>query len=190
MARILGAAALAASPTVREMRAVPRPAQPAQQLRTSSVQLRVAPAREPASFVAWAQEQVSHEAAPSDEVRQLEQQLVTALRNRDAAQALTAASVLVYECPDHEVARRIKVRCAQQLRGATRAMPRPEAIPRMRIPWHELGGRNLAQRAAFLLSCIDGVSTVEQLIDVSAFSPLVAYDILDVLVRDGIVELT
>jgi hypothetical protein len=123
-------------------------------------------------------------------VRKLEDQLVEALREHDAARALTVASVIVYERPDHEVARRMKTRCAQHLRGATLVFPRLDAIPRMRVVWHELGGRNLPRRAIFMLACIDGVSTVEQIVDISAMSPLMAYDTLDLLVQGGIVELT
>jgi hypothetical protein len=154
--------------------------------------VRLAPPLEPATFVTWVQEQLAQESSlkTSDEVGVLEQKLVRALRDRNTAQALTLASVIVYQCPEHEVARRIKTRCAQQQRGATLAFPRSDAIPRMRLPWTELEGRNLPGRAAFLLSCLDGASTVEQIIDVSAMPVLLAYETLDMLVRDGIVELT
>jgi hypothetical protein len=160
--------------------------------RSSSVRLRVAPSRESATFLAWAQEQVtSTDHVPvSDEVRLLENRLISALRARDGAQALLLASAIVYSCPEHAVAKRIKARCAQQVRGATLAFPRHDAIPRMRLAWHEMAGRNLSRRAAFMLSCVDGFLTVEQLMDVSAMEPLVAYDTLDNLVRDGIIELT
>jgi hypothetical protein len=60
----------------------------------------------------------------------------------------------------------------------------------MRLAWHELAGRNLSHKAAYMLSCVDGFLTVEQLMDVSAMAPLAAYDTLDNLVRDGIIELT
>lgn len=159
--------------------------------RASSVRLRIAPLREAPSFLEWAREQVEHGETPtSPAIQALEEKLIDALRAHDSAQALTVASVLVYECPDHAVARHIKARCAAQLRGLTRAFPRHDAIPRMRLAWHELEERNLSHRAAFMLSCIDGFSTVEQLMDISAMPPLVAYDTLDILVRDGIVELT
>ena len=159
--------------------------------RASSVRLRLAPTREPPAFLDWAREQVEYAATPaSPAVQALEEKLIEALRAHDSAQALTLASVIVYECPEHPVARHIKTRCAAQLRGLTRAFPRHDAIPRMRIPWTDLGERNLSHRAAFMLSCIDGFSTVEQVLDISSMSPLVAYDTLDILVRDGIVELT
>jgi hypothetical protein len=169
----------------------PDPSLDEDESRGSSVRLRVAPARESATFLAWAQEQVvSSPMEVSEEVRRLENQLISALRARDHAQALLLASTLVYANPQHEVARRIKARCAQNLRGATKAFPRHDAIPRMRLAWYEMEGRNLSQRAAYILSCVDGFLSVEQLIDVSAMSPLVAYDLLDNLVRDGIIELT
>jgi hypothetical protein len=160
--------------------------------RASSIRLRIAPSRESATFLAWAQEQVTSTDAKvvSEEVRLLENRLISALRSRDVALALILSSSLVYQCPDHEVGKRIKARCAHQVRGATRAFPRHDAIPRMRLAWSDMVGRNLSRRAAFMLSCVDGHLTVEQLIDVSAMEPLVAYDTLDNLVRDGIIELT
>jgi hypothetical protein len=163
-----------------------------EEAQSSLVRLRIAPRRESANFVAWAQEQITatDHVVVSEEVRLLENRLIAALSAHDLAQALMLANAIVYQHANHEVAKRIKARCSQQLRGAPLAFPRHDAIPRMRVPWHELAGRNLSRRAAFMLSCVDGVSTVEQLIDVSALAPLLAYDTLDNLLRDGIIELT
>jgi hypothetical protein len=40
-----------------------------------------------------------------------------------------------------------------------------------------------------VLACVDGASTVEALVDVSALQPLVAYEALDWLIGAGIVAL-
>ncbi len=188
MARMLRPSALA----TRMPEAPPPGSAEEDESRSSSIRLRLAPVRDSSTFLAWAQEQVTSTTVQpvSEEVRLLENQLISALRGRDHAQALMIASALVYAHPEHEVGKRIKARCAQNLRGATLAFPRHDAVPRMRMAWYEMAGRNLSHRAAFMLSCVDGFLTVEQLIDVSAMAPLVAYDVLDNLVRDGILELT
>lgn len=160
--------------------------------RSSFTRIRIEPRRDATNFAAWVHEQITStdHAVVSEEVRALEHRLIAALSARDSAQALVIASAIVYQHPDHQVARRIKARCAQRVRGVTAAFPRHDAIPRMRVAWYELSGRNLSRSAAFMLSCIDGFLTVDQLIDVSAMAPLLAYDTLDTLVRDGIIELT
>ena len=109
---------------------------------------------------------------------------------RDLPNALTLASVLVYMDPENAIARRIKDRCAKQLDNArTRSFPRHDAIPRQRVPWSELSRRTLSRSEAFLLYCIDGKTTVEDIIDASAMPPLVAFETLDALIREGLVDL-
>jgi hypothetical protein len=164
---------------------------PAREQPGSSVRLRLAPTGEPRSFTAWAQESLSDDStAPvSEEVRKLEHQLVAALGARNGPQAMLVASTMVYRWPEHAAARRIKDRCAKHLRDTTIVFPRPDAIPRMRVAWHELAGRNLSRLAAYMLSCIDGSLRVEQVVDISAMSPLIAYETLDALAQEGIIEL-
>jgi hypothetical protein len=124
-------------------------------------------------------------------VRRTEERLLSAIKTSDLPNALTLASVLVYMDPSHAIAQRIKKRCANQMDSArTRAFPRHDAIPRQCIPWSELRRRTLSRSEAFLLWCIDGRSTVEQVIDTSAMSPLVAFETLDDLIREGIVDLS
>jgi hypothetical protein len=186
MARLLRPSATARAAEVDRQTVVD-----AEEARSSAIRLRIAPTRDSATFLAWAQEQVTATTTVplSEEVRLLENRLISALRARDNSLALLIASAIVYSCPEHEIARRIKARCAQR-RGATLAFPRHDAVAHMRLAWHDMEGRNLSRRAAYMLSCIDGFLTVEQLIDVSAMEPLTAYDTIDNLLRDGIIELT
>jgi hypothetical protein len=124
-------------------------------------------------------------------VLQAEQRLLEAIRNADLAGALTVASVLVYLDPSNELARRIKDRCAQQMEAKrTLSFPRPDAVPRQCVPWSELRRRTLSRSEAYLLWCVDGKSTVEQIIDASAMPPLLAFETLDALIREGIVDLS
>jgi hypothetical protein len=128
------------------------------------------------------------EALVSDEVRLLEDQLVNALRRGENARALMLASSLVYSNPEHVVARRIKSRCAQNMTADAIPFPSDDAIPVQCLDTSELAERNLSRRAAHMLSCIDGALTVEEVIDISALPQLVAYDVLDALVREGIID--
>ena len=124
-------------------------------------------------------------------IRQAEDRLLAAIRSRDLPNALILASVLVYMDPGNAIARRIKDRCAKQLDSArTRSFPRHDAIPRQRVPWSELSRRTLSRSEAYLLWCIDGRSTVEDIIDASAMPPLVAFETLDALLREGLIDLT
>jgi hypothetical protein len=127
-------------------------------------------------------------------VRLAEERLLEAMKAHDVAKALTLASVLVYMDPTHAVAQRIKDRCAKlpdhDGRARTRAFPRPDAIPRQCVPWSDLRRRTLSRNEAYLLWCVDGRSTVEAIVDASAMPPLVAFETLDSLIREGIVELS
>jgi hypothetical protein len=121
----------------------------------------------------------------------LEQRLLHAILEHDPAAALILASTLAYLDPTHEVARRIKSRCFKQLRSnVTREFPAYDAIPRVSLGWDAITKRHLSRHAAYVLACIDGASTVEVLVDVSALQPLAAYEALDSLISDGIVVLS
>ncbi len=126
-------------------------------------------------------------------VRLAEERLLEAMKAHDVAKALTLASVLVYMDPTHAIAQRIKDRCAKLPdhgdRARTLAFPRPDAIPRQCVPWSDLRRRTLSRNEAYLLWCVDGRSTVEAIIDASAMPPLVAFETLDSLIREGIVDL-
>ncbi|HLK39353.1 MAG TPA: hypothetical protein VKU41_21480 [Polyangiaceae bacterium] len=128
--------------------------------------------------------------APSDDVAELESLLLRAMKARDGAAALVLASRIVYVDPAHAVAQRIKSRCTQRIRAhCTREFPRADAVPRMLVTWQELKHRPLTREAAYLLTCVDGRATVEEIVDTSALTLLVAYEAFDGLVNDGIVAL-
>ena len=93
--------------------------------------------------------------------------------------------------PKPESAVRLRTVSAQQallvvdrLRGRkTRELPQLDAIPRRLVDWSALTGRGLSRETTYVLSLVDGVSTVETIIDASAMSPLVAHEVLDDLLR-------
>lgn len=155
-----------------------------------SSSMRVTPVSDRPGFLRWAHEQLAGttSAIPTAEIRILEDRLLSALRERDMERAMMLASSLLYSSPSHGVAWRIKTRCAQELRGSTFGFLRFDTVPKMRVRWESLAGTNLPRQTAFVLSLVDGHSTVEQLLDASSLPPLAAYDTLDTLLRDGIIS--
>jgi hypothetical protein len=62
-------------------------------------------------------------------------------------------------------------------------------VPRLAMPLHELRGRPLNHQAGFLLSLVDGVATLEELLDVCAMPRIDAMCILAELVAVGVLRL-
>ena len=62
-------------------------------------------------------------------------------------------------------------------------------IPRLAMQRSALTGLTLDHRAGFLLSCVDGGSTLEEIIDVSAMPRLEAVRLLYELVQEGVIEM-
>ena len=71
----------------------------------------------------------------------------------------------------------------------TRPSPHPLAVPRRLVDWGALVGRNLSKDAIYILSLVDGSSSVEAIIDASAIAPAVAYEALSGLLSAEIVGL-
>jgi hypothetical protein len=64
-----------------------------------------------------------------------------------------------------------------------------DQVPRLAVALHRLRGRSLDHQAGFLLSRVDGVSTLEVLLDLSAMPRLDALRLVAKLVDDGILRL-
>src|SRR5262249_44217095 len=64
-----------------------------------------------------------------------------------------------------------------------------DSVPRLLLERGSITGLALDHRAGFLLSCVDGTSTIEELIDVSAMPKLEAVRILYELVQEGVIEM-
>jgi hypothetical protein len=100
----------------------------------------------------------------------------------------SAASAPLHVDPTNDLARRIKLRCVERLRKRdTLELPVPSSVPRRLVGWGSLEGRGLSREAIYLFSLVDGVSTVESLVDASACSPLAAYEALASLLRLNLV---
>ncbi|HEY8088461.1 MAG TPA: hypothetical protein VIF09_11465 [Polyangiaceae bacterium] len=121
----------------------------------------------------------------------IETRLLVALQAGDAGSALLLASAMAYmDHPSNEVARRIKLRCVSRMRGKqTHVSPPLQAVPRRLVEWNALLGREFSRQATYVLSLVDGASTVEAIIDASAIPPLEAYEALDALLSEDIIGL-
>lgn len=64
-----------------------------------------------------------------------------------------------------------------------------DSVPQLLMQRSDLTGLALDHRAGFLLSCVDGTSTIEEIIDVSAMAKLDAVRILYELVQEGVIEM-
>lgn len=62
-------------------------------------------------------------------------------------------------------------------------------VPRLLVKHSAITALSLDHRAGFLLSCVDGGSTIEEIIDVSAMPRLDAVRILYELVQEGVIEM-
>ena len=118
----------------------------------------------------------------------LEGRLLRAVQASCNGAALMLASSLAYLDPEDEVARRIKARCAElEESPRAREFPRRKAIPRMHLGWNGVKEEMVSCQAAYMLTFIDGQSTVEVLVDASGLPPLTAYEAIDSLIGAGIV---
>lgn len=62
-----------------------------------------------------------------------------------------------------------------------------EEIPRVIVPPDQVRWLTLDHRAGFVLSCIDGYSSIEEILDVSGMSPLDALKVLHELLQQRII---
>jgi|SRR5580692_7297036 hypothetical protein len=75
-------------------------------------------------------------------------------------------------------------------RRPTRELPALDAVPRRLVEWDALREHNLSREKIYILTLVDGCSTLEDVIDASALSPLAAHDALEGLLRAEIVGLS
>jgi hypothetical protein len=68
-------------------------------------------------------------------------------------------------------------------------LPPTDRIPRLVVPLHELKSLSLDPESGFVLSRIDGISTIETLLDVSAMPRFEALRLVARLVDFGVIEL-
>jgi len=106
------------------------------------------------------------------------------------SRALDAATCVLSLDPHLEEAERYVAWCQQRLRGGTHAVTGSlSSIPRITVSLDQVCGMNLDHRAGFLLSCVDGYSTLEEILDVAGMPASDALAILDDLLEKNVILL-
>ncbi|MCC6555361.1 MAG: hypothetical protein IT372_20565 [Polyangiaceae bacterium] len=107
----------------------------------------------------------------------------------DYSGALVLAEALLDEEPGDEAARSYAESCNEMLRQMYKARIGDGAqVLRVVISKEEMRSLSLDHRAGFLLSCIDGYSSVDEILDVSGMAELEALRILYELVQADVIR--
>jgi hypothetical protein len=108
----------------------------------------------------------------------------------DFTGALVVAEALLESNPDHEEARRCHERCTETLSQMYMArLGSPAQAVRVVVPSEQIRWLSLDHRAGFLLSLVDGASTIEELLDISGMPRLDALRILYGLLDQRVIAL-
>ncbi len=132
-------------------------------------------------------------AGDGDEVgRRVDALLAIVRRELDAGRGLraaVAADLAGCERPDSAAAqKRLHEHAGTLLRAYEQVLGDGKRVPLVALPLHELPTRSLDSRTAFLLSRVDGVLSVEEILDVSGMPRLEASGYLVRLVLQGLLE--
>lgn len=107
----------------------------------------------------------------------------------DYSGALVIAEGMLDEDPKHLAAKCYADSCRAMLRQMYLARIGDKAgVLRVTLDPDEIRELALDHRAGFLLSCIDGASTIDEILDVSGMQPLDALRILYELIQEGVIE--
>ena len=108
----------------------------------------------------------------------------------DYGRALVLAEAALEEHPGDPAVSKHAESCRDELyKRYLERLGASDHVPRLAVQKGAITGLSLDHRAGFLLSCVDGGSTVEEIIDVSAMPRLDAVRILYELVQEGVIEM-
>ena len=106
----------------------------------------------------------------------------------DYSGALIVAEAILESDPKHAEARQVTQHCRRVLEQMYIARIGPlTRVPSVAVPRDQLRWLSIDHRAGFLLSHVDGVSTLEMILDVSGMSPLDALRILYELAQQRVI---
>jgi hypothetical protein len=120
---------------------------------------------------------------------------IAVLRDRYAVGDFTGAheiaGAILAEDPHHAEAKRFQANCRDILIQMYSArLGSASAVPRIVLPAAELQWLSLDHRSGFLLSCVDGSSTIDEILDVCGMSRLDALRILYTLLQQQVIDVT
>jgi hypothetical protein len=108
----------------------------------------------------------------------------------DFTGALAIAERLLIESPQGAEANRYMVSCRDILTQMyTARLGSAGQVPRVVLAADQIRWLTLDHRSGFLLSCVDGISSVEEILDVSGMPGLDALRILCELLQQGVIEM-
>ncbi|MCS6799631.1 MAG: hypothetical protein NZ898_14135 [Myxococcota bacterium] len=108
----------------------------------------------------------------------------------DFSGALRAAELVLGADPDNEEARRYARSARERLVQMYSArLGSPNRVPRVVVAPNEVRWLGIDHRAGFLLSCIDGRSSIDELVDVSGMDRLEVLRTLVTLLEAGAIEI-
>lgn len=108
----------------------------------------------------------------------------------DFTGALVVAESILDSEPENEDARRYAQSCRQVLTQMYAARLGPmDQVPSVVVPADQITWLSLDHRAGFLLSLVDGVSNIEEILDVSGMSRLDALRIMYTLAQQNVIVL-
>ena len=108
----------------------------------------------------------------------------------DFSGALTIAEGILEDNKHNVDAQRYAESCRDVLRQMYAARLGPlDQVPVVAIPVEQLRWLTLDHRAGFLLSHVDGVSTLEEILDISGMPPLEAMRIIYELLQQKVIAL-
>ena len=106
----------------------------------------------------------------------------------DFSGALVLAEGVLEEEPDNDVARRYAESCRDMLRQMYLArIGEGSKVPRVVTAPGSIVGLTLDHRAGFVLACVDGTSSIDEILDVSGMPTLDALRIMYELAQEGII---
>jgi hypothetical protein len=133
-----------------------------------------------------AEELADHRTPPAETMSAIEARIAAG----DYGRALMLAESALAAHPGDPTLTRHAEGCRERMyRRYVERLGAGDHVPRLAMQRSALTGLQLDHRAGFLLSCVDGVSTVEEIIDVSAMPRLDAVRILHELMQEGVIEM-
>jgi hypothetical protein len=127
--------------------------------------------------------------APDSDVRPTVR-LAELLRKRDFMAALAVADQLLAADPSDLTAKEARVRCHRELEASySRRLGSLQQVPSLAVSVGEIPSLAIDNRSAFVLSFVDGVSSIEMILDMSGMARFEALRLLYGLVRDGVLSL-
>ena len=120
----------------------------------------------------------------------LEDRVVELFSSGEFESALSLATEILRTNPGAEVAREYADSCRSEIRaGLVARLSSVHHIPRLAVPLHAIPRATLDHRTGFLLSRVDGWSTLEDVLDISGMDSIDALRILCHLLDEGLIAM-